>query len=322
MPGEPSGYVLSRRQVLKAGLMTAVGALAAPWLFPARRLFAAPTSIPTRPLGRTGAHVTIVGLGGEGVLRTWEREAEAVALIQRALDLGITYFDTAPAYSGSQDYYGAALGGRRRGIFLASKTHDRTRDGSLRLLEESLRRLRTDHLDVWQLHDLRTIDELDAIFGRGGAIHALEEARRDGRVRFLGVTGHYDPAVLVEALRRYPFDTALVALNAADRSRLSFVERLLPAAAEAAAGVIGMKVVARGALLRPDGVPTMREALGYVLSQPVSTVIVGFRSTEELEEAVRLAKEFAPLAPDEMDRLERLARPYADEVNWFKRPVS
>ena len=112
--------------------------------------------IPCRPLGRTGCNVTQFALGGEGVLRTHGRMDEAVAVINRALDQGVTYCDTAPAYAGSLDYYGAALGKRRSQVFLASKTHERTRDGSLRLLDDSLKRLRTDHLDVWQLHDLRT----------------------------------------------------------------------------------------------------------------------------------------------------------------------
>src|SRR5947209_19695494 len=120
--------------------------------------------LPRRPLGRTGRDVTLFGLGGEGVLRTHGRTAEAVRVIHRALDQGVNYCDTAPAYAGSLDYYGAALGERRREVFLASKTHDRTRDGSLRLLDESLRRLRTDHLDLWQLHDLRTTNDLDRIF--------------------------------------------------------------------------------------------------------------------------------------------------------------
>src|SRR5262249_29140164 len=112
--------------------------------------------IPRRALGQTGCEVTQFGLGGEGVLRTHGRMPEAVAVIHRALDEGVSYCDPAPAYAGSLDYYGAALGERRRQVFLASKTHDRTRDGSLRLLDESLKRLRTDHLDLWQLHDLRT----------------------------------------------------------------------------------------------------------------------------------------------------------------------
>src|SRR6516164_98426 len=119
--------------------------------------------IPRRPLGRTGCEVTQFALGGEGVLRTHGRMSEAVAVIHRALDQGVNYCDTAPAYDGSLDYYGATLAERRSQVFLASKTHDRTRDGSLRLLDESLRRARTDHFDLWQLHDMRTLDDLDRI---------------------------------------------------------------------------------------------------------------------------------------------------------------
>src|SRR5947209_5764093 len=135
--------------------------------------------LPRRPLGKTGREVTLFGLGGEGVLRTHGRTAEAVRVIQRALDQGVNYFDTAPAYDGSLDYYGAALGERRRDVFLASKTHERTRELSLRLLDESLRRLRTDHLDLWQLHDLRTLQDVQRIFARGGALEALVQARAE-----------------------------------------------------------------------------------------------------------------------------------------------
>src|SRR5437773_884686 len=170
------------------------------------------TPLPCRPLGKTGQEVTLFGLGGEGVLRTDGRAAEAVRVIDRALSVGVNYFDTAPAYASSMDYYGAALGERRRDIFLASKTHERTREKSLRLLDDSLRRLRTDHLDLWQLHDLRTQEQLDRIFGRGGAMEALLQARQQGRARHLGLTGHHDPAILLEAMRRAPFDTVLVAL--------------------------------------------------------------------------------------------------------------
>ena len=194
--------------------------------------------------------MTQFALGGEGVLRTHGRMAEAVAVIHRALDQGVTYCDTAPAYAGSLDYYGAALGERRSQVFLASKTHERTRDGSLRLLDESLKRLRTDHLDLWQLHDLRTSSDLKMIFGRGGALEALIQAREEGRVRFLGLTGHHDPAILLEAMSRFDFDTVLVALNAADVHRLSFARSVLVEAARRGMGVIGMKVYAAGALLR------------------------------------------------------------------------
>jgi aryl-alcohol dehydrogenase-like predicted oxidoreductase len=312
---------ISRRRFLQLALSGAAGALLSSWLGPARSLFAGQPRIPTRRLGKTGVDVTILGLGGEGILRTWGRERESAAVIEHALDLGITYCDTAPAYSGSQDYYGAILRERRGGLFLASKTHDRSRDGSLRLLDESLRRLRTDRLDLWQLHNLNEVEELDEIFSPRGAIHALEQAKREGRVRFLGITGHYDPAVLVEATRRYSFDTVLVALNAGDRARLSFIDRFLPAAEAQGMGVIGMKVVARGALLKPRGILTVREALGYVLSLPVSTAIMGFSTREEIEEAAEAARAFSPLDAAGMARLEALAKPSAEDANWFKRRV-
>jgi predicted aldo/keto reductase-like oxidoreductase len=246
-------------------------------------------------------------------------ERQGVDVIERALELGITYCDTAPAYLRSQDFYGAVLRERRQGLFLASKTHDRSRDGSLRLLDDSLKRLKTDHLDLWQLHNLAVKEELDEIFAPDGAIHALMEAKRDGRVRHIGITGHYDPAVLNEAMRRHEFDTLLVALNVADRHRLSFIEHTVPRAAERQMGIIGMKVAAKGRLLQPGMPIDMRQALGYVLNLPVSTVIVGFDTPRHVEEAVRIAKAFRPLAADEVERLETLAKSYVDEISYFKR---
>lgn len=288
------------------------------------------SNIPKCLLGRTGHEVTIFGLGGEGVLRTWGRETEAVQVIHRALDQGVNYCDTAPAYAGSLDYYGTALDGRRDQVFLASKTHERTRDGSLRLLDESLKRLRTDRLDLWQLHDLRTTDDLDRIFGKGGALEALLRARDEGRVRCLGITGHHDPEILLEAMRRFDFDTVLVALNAADVHRLSFVRTVLPEAAKRQMGVIAMKVCAQGALLRPGGVRgllgrgglTMDEAMEYVLSlEGVSTAIIGCRTPEEVEENARVAREFVPLASDVMRRLEERTARSAAVSTSYKKPA-
>ena len=227
--------------------------------------------LPTRPLGKTGRQVTLLSLGGEGILRSSGRMKGAVPVIRRALELGINYFDTAPAYQQSQDYLGEGLQGDRHRIFLASKTHDRSRDGSLRLLENSLRRLRTDHLDLWQLHDLRDRRDLGEIFSKQGALQAMEEAKRQGMVRFIGVTGHADPQILVEAIRRYPFDTALIARNAADPVRASFMKQFLPLASEKGMGVIAMKVMARGGLLVDPVRLSPEEAIGYVLSQPIFT---------------------------------------------------
>ena len=278
-------------------------------------------SIPRRPLGKTGVEVSIFALGGEGILRTRGRTAAAARVIERALDEGVTYCDTAPAYADSLDYYGASLGERREGIFLASKTHDRTRDGSLRLLDDSLRRLRIDRLDLWQLHDLRTADDLRRIFAKDGALEALLRAREEGRTRFLGITGHHDPAILLEAMRRFDFDTVLVALNAADVHRLSFARTVLADAARRGMGVIAMKVAAQGALLE-RGRLTMAEAMGYALSlDGVSTAVIGCRTPAEVSENAGIARSFAPLPSAAMRRLEERTLETADEASYFKKPA-
>lgn len=278
------------------------------------------TPLPRRPLGRTGQDVTLFGLGGEGVLRTQGRKAEAARVIHHALDRGVNYFDSAPAYSGCLDYLGAALGERRRDIFLASKTHDRSRDGSLRLLDDTLRRLHTDHLDLWQLHDLRTTEQLDTIFGKGGAMEALVRARADGRVRFLGLTGHHDPAILLEGMRRFDFDCVLVALNAADVHFSSFIQTVLPEAQRRGLGVIAMKVCAQGRLLKRI---SMAEAVGYVLSLPgVSNVIIGCQTPAEVDQNAEIVRRFAPLNANERSAIEQRTREGAGTFAYFKKSAS
>lgn len=277
------------------------------------------STLPTRPLGKTGHQVTLMSLGGEGVLRSTGRMKEAVPVIRRALELGINYFDSAPAYQQSQDYLGEGLQGQRHRIFLASKTHDRSRDGSLRLLENSLRRLRTDHLDLWQLHDLREMREVEEIFSKDGAIRAAEEARAQKMIRFVGVTGHHDPLVLAHAIRRYPFDTALVAINAADKNRLSFIQEFLPAATDKGMGVIAMKVMAHGLVLSDPTRFTPAEAIGYVLSLAVSTALIGCSTPEEVEQNVRAASRFQPLTAQQRTELEERVRPWASQLAYFKR---
>ncbi|OAI47853.1 hypothetical protein AYO44_08715 [Planctomycetaceae bacterium SCGC AG-212-F19] len=275
------------------------------------------TPLPRRLLGRTGREVTLFSLGGEGVLRTYGRTPEAVRVIHRALDQGVTYCDTAPAYADSVNYYGAALGERRQDVFLAAKTHDRTRDGSLRLLDDTLKRLKTDHLDLWQLHDLRTIEQLNTIFSKGGALEALLEARTQGRVRHLGITGHHDPAILLEAMRRFDFDTVLVALNAADVHTLSFIQTVLPEARKRNMGVIGMKVCAQTRLL---GKVSMAEAMGYVLSLPgVSNVIVGCSTPAEVDENAAIARQFVPFTEPQMRALEARTRSDQAAFTYYKR---
>jgi len=264
-------------------------------------------SLPTRTLGKTGREVTLFSLGGEGVLRTYGQDQDAHKVIQRALDIGVNYFDSAPAYAGCLDYLGANLGERRKNIFLASKTADRSRDGSLKILDDTLRRLRTDHLDLWQLHDIRTRSEVRQIFSDNGAIHALLEARADGRVRHLGLTGHHDPAVLIDAMERFDFDTVLIPLNCADVHRSSFLKEVVPVAIAKGTAVIAMKVYSAGLLALPGLPLAAGEALRYALSlDGVACAIVGCRTPQEVEENADAVRRFVPLDANRRQEIEKI----------------
>lgn len=280
----------------------------------------APGSMPVRPLGRTGHQVRLLSLGGQATLEAAGRRDEAVAIIHRAIDLGVNYIDTAAIYGGgvSERYIGEVMQSRRKEVFLASKTFDRSYDGSMRLLEGSLKRLRTDHLDLWQIHDVRAARELDFVFAKEGVLRAMEKAREHGMVRFVGITGHKDPLVLKTAIERHPFDTVLMALNAADRHGASFIDDLLPTAVAKKMGIIGMKVLSRGKIFREGGLTTMEQAMRYVLSLPVSTAIIGIGTLRELEENVRIARGFRPYTAEEMAELEGLTRPYHASASWYK----
>jgi aryl-alcohol dehydrogenase-like predicted oxidoreductase len=271
-----------------------------------------------RTLGRTGARVHPVSLGGEGVLRTTGRAKEAVPVILEALRLGVRYCDTAPAYQQSQDYYGdafrAAGSAARDAVFLASKTHERTRDRALRLLDDSLRRLATDRLDLWQMHDLRDLREIDVICGKGGALEAAAEAKRDGRVRFIGLTGHHDPDVLLEAMRRFPFDSVLVSINPADPRHRPFLPSVVAEARRQGMGVVGMKVLAAGRLLREAPVPDLIR-YGATVSD---TAIVGCSSVDEVRANLAVNDDFTPMTTDEQRALERKVEARADEYDYFK----
>lgn len=322
---------LTRREFVKLGV-TSAGALAAG----AAAGMAATTSMPERPLGRTGHQVRLFSLGGQAAIEQADSHDVSIAIINRAIDLGVNYIDTAAAYGRprdtakprweldgvSQTFIGEVMATRRREVFLASKTDDRTRDGSLRLLEQSLRLLRTDHLDLWQLHNVQRDEQIDQIFGKDGAIEALVQARDQKMVRFLGITGHYDPAVLLKGVQRFDFDTILMALNPGDPHRFPFQAELLPLATRKKMGIIGMKIPARDRLLRPDGVKTIKDAMSYVLTLPVSTVIIGCKTVQQLEENVDVARNFTPLPTSEMARLEGLTAGHVDAAQWFKRQPS
>jgi hypothetical protein len=300
-------------------------------------------AMPTRNLGRTGWRVAIFSLGGQAALEIKNHDDVAVPIINRALDLGVNYIDTSSIYGGperwSERYVGQVMKKRRAEAFLASKTKERSRDQSLRMLEGSLKLLQTDHLDLWQLHDVGTMSEVSQIFGKGGALEALTQAREQNMVRFLGLTGHFRPEPLMEAMRRFPFDCILMALSAADPHHFSFQEKLLPMAIEQQMGIIGMKIPGRGRLLSSwtpppieeqkhswegvviapgPGTLQMREALYYTLSHPVSTVIVGCDSVAQLKENVRLAREFTPLSQKQMAVLEDKAAPVSKQALFFR----
>ncbi|MBI3110791.1 MAG: aldo/keto reductase [Ignavibacteriales bacterium] len=274
----------------------------------------------TRPLGKTGHQVCLFSLGGQSTLETPDKDDQALAIINRAIDLGVNYIDTAAAYGRgvSETYIGQVMKTRRKEVFLATKTNDRSYDGSMRLLERSLKQLQTDHLDLWQNHNVRTQNDLDRIFAKEGAIKAMEKARDEKIVRFLGITGHRDPFILKKGIEQYPFDSILMALNAADKHNASFIDNLLPVAVEKKMSIVGMKIPARGRIFREGGLSTMEQAMRYVLTLPVSTVIVGITTLAELEENVRIAQNFKPCTPEEMKNMEELTKPYYSDASWFK----
>jgi aryl-alcohol dehydrogenase-like predicted oxidoreductase len=300
--------------------------------------------MPTRNLGKTGFRVGIFGLGGQGALEKVNNESMALQVIQRALELGVNYFDTSAIYGGpdrwSERYLGKGLKGSRDHVFIATKTKERTRDAALKNLDLSLKLLDTDHVDSWQLHDVGIQEDIDQIFGKGGAIEALVQARDQRMVRHLGVTGRFRPEVLMDCIRRFSFDTVLMGVNAADKYYYSFEKDLLPLAVEKQLGIIGMKVMARGRILSSwtpppveeqkrswegrgaiattPGTLSKQETFYYNLSLPISTAIIGCDSVEQVEECVELARSFTPLSQAQMTAIEAKVEPVAKQALFFR----
>jgi aryl-alcohol dehydrogenase-like predicted oxidoreductase len=265
--------------------------------------------IPKRPLGKTGYQVTIYGLGGLFTLERHDRHDEAVEIINRALDLGVNYIDTSAWYGtgASELNIGTVMRERRDEVFLASKSHDYTYDGTMALVQQSLRRLQTDHIDLYQHHFLGGLGQLEQLWQKNSARQAFERLRDDGVIRYIGVTGH-SSRVLADALNDYPYDCALITLNAA-RAVMDDTEdldRFFRLAQEKEVGVIAMKVVGRGALVEQGF--DMGQLLRYVLSYPVSTAVVGISDVSHLEENVRIASAFEPLSEEEWPCVNTLGR--------------
>lgn len=279
-------------------------------------------ALPSRALGRTGENVSILGLGGEGVLRTFGHEAQARAVIDAAIDAGITYFDCARAYAGSELYYGATLGTRRERIFLCSKAHDRSYQGALSMLDQTLRNMRTDHLDLWQLHDVRTWDDITEMGGTHGTYAAFARAKREGKTRFIGVTGHHDPEVLLEAIKRFDFDTVLLPINPCEAATDSFADVVVPEAVNRNMGIIAMKVLGRGLFFQLDDPPETQTLVDYALSHPISTAIIGCDDVQQVLENVDAARAFAPMPDDVRHVLERRVRPAAEQILYYRPPAT
>jgi predicted aldo/keto reductase-like oxidoreductase len=214
---------------------------------------------------------------------------------------------------------GEVMKTRRSEVFLATKTHDRSYDGAMRHLESSLKNLQTEKIDLWQIHNVGgRVEDFDMVFSDEGCMKALLKAKEEGVVRFLGFSGHQDPDPMKDLMGRYDFDAVLMALNAADKHYNSFIEKLLPDAVEKNMGIIGMKIPARDRIFSHGGIITMKEAMSYTMTLPISTIIVGIDKIAELEENVKIASEFEPLSADEMLAIEDKVKPHYEHLLFYK----
>ena len=278
-----------------------------------------------RTLGKTGQRLTCIGMGGARFhLASFD---EGVSLVRRAYDLGINYFDMARSYwnGRAEEVYGAAIQPFRKNIFLTTKTGMRTRKEAEAELDLSLKLMKTDYVDLWQMHGVNEKDDIARIFAPGGALEAFEAARKAGKCRFIGFSGHADPDYNVEMLLRYGrFDTVLMPLHVTDTVHLSFEKNALPVAVEKGLGILGMKIFGNAFLLRGFGV---RDCLSYTLSLPVHAVTLGFSTIGQLEDDVRVAQRFKPLSSEEMEVLRTRARsgrfdiPTGPALEYWKRKL-
>ncbi|HEV8385777.1 MAG TPA: aldo/keto reductase [Candidatus Acidoferrales bacterium] len=299
----------SRRGFLRtlAGLPAALSLWAGP---PAKE-------IPRRVLGRTGLSCTMLGFGAAW-LGLYQTDEPAIELGRRALDLGINFFDTARDYGVSEERLGKVLEGKRKNIVLMTKVLGRSREEAEQQLATSLRMLRTDYLDVWQIHSVKLQPDLDAVFGPNGAMEAALAAQKAGKVRFIGVSGHKNPDVILKALESYNFDTVQMPLNLVDPFYRSFEKAVLPELVKRKTGVLAMKSMAGGWMLQ-KGVARAKEALPYVWSLPVHVLISGAQTIEQLDENAKLAQEFKPMSEKEKTALLERVKPLAgNQTEYYK----
>jgi predicted aldo/keto reductase-like oxidoreductase len=269
------------------------------------------SEIPRRELGRTGERVSCIGLGGSHIGKVKD-ESESLRIIRTAIDRGLTFMDNSWDYNdgdgAAETRMGKALrDGYRDKVFLMTKFDGRTKKEAMKQLDESLRRLQTDHLDLWQLHEVIRLEDPDRAFAEGGAIEALQEARKAGKCRFIGFTGHKDPVVhlrMLEAAAKhnFHFDTVQMPLNVMDAHFRSFEHQVLPKLIEQGIGVLGMKSMGSGIILKSNVVKPV-ECLQYALNLPTSVVITGIDSLQILDQAIAAAKTFKPMTNDQVASL-------------------
>jgi hypothetical protein len=305
---------LSRRNFL--GRLAAGTALTAGYPI-LKDAVAATTPLPERTLGRTGVKVSILAFGCGSRWLAYQEEEKAHAAMTRALDLGITYLDTAYAYGDgkSETWVGNLLGPRRNQVFLATKIPDRSRDEFLRRLEGSLMRLKTDRVDLVHIHSLRHEDDLERIEAKDGALHGLMEAREQKMARFIGMTSHTNGEVMAWAIERHDLDCVQITLNPSKNGR--FEELALPAAVKKNLGIIAMKVTGQEFLLgggegKTQDVPSL---LRYSLSLPVSTAVMGMPALEMIDQNTQTARNFSPFGNSEMERLRKALEPSRQGLN-------
>jgi aryl-alcohol dehydrogenase-like predicted oxidoreductase len=276
---------------------------------------AAQQVVPRRPFGKTGLEVSVMGIGGYH-LGTPKEAKVADEIVARAIDAGINFFDNAWEYNDgvSEERLGKALLGKRDKVILMTKvcTHGRSKQVALQQLEQSLTRLRTDHLDVWQIHEVVYYNDPERIFRPDGVIEALEQAKKDGKVRFVGFTGHKDPAIHLSMLSyNYPFDTVQMPLNACDATFRSFEQQVLPEANRRGVAVLGMKSLGGSGELVAHGAVSVDDALRYAMSLPVATTISGIDSVTVLEQNLAVARGFQPLSEAERQQIRARAHSFA-----------
>ncbi len=276
-----------------------------------------PDRIPKKPFGNTRENVSIIGIGGFSLADAPTYE-EAERIVHEAIDAGVTFFDNAWEYHDgkSEEWMGKALKGKRDKVFLMTKvcTHGRDKKVGLQQLDESLRRLQTDHLDLWQIHECVYYNDPELHFARGGVIEALDEAKKAGKVRYVGFTGHKDPAIHLAMLDHdYPFNSVQMPLNCFDATFRSFEQRVLPVVLKRGMAALGMKSMGGGGQPVLQGAVTPQEALRYAMSLPVAVTISGIDSLAVLRQNLAVARGFQPMTEAEMQVLRNRCAPLAGD---------